>query len=140
MEGVFDGYATVLAGGSFCVKDDIAEIFTDAQFDDNQKMWYVKPSEWNDVAHEHSAEMGISSPQVHCTAPNFAKCEPPDTPRHRPLAFRFINCNNIFFFFFWLGRGSTPAPTSRLYPSLFLPRRVPVLINCLCRSIILPVQ
>ena len=45
MEGVSEGFTTVIAGDSFCIKDGIVELFTDAQFDYNQKMWFVKPGE-----------------------------------------------------------------------------------------------
>lgn len=60
MEGVFDGIATVIAGDSFCVKNEIAELFTDAQFDYTQKMWFVKPDEWGESALAKFKEIGVN--------------------------------------------------------------------------------
>lgn len=60
MEGVFDGSATVIAGDSFCVKNEIAELFTDAQFDYTQKMWFVKPHEWGGPALAKFKEIGVN--------------------------------------------------------------------------------
>ena len=59
MEGAFDGYATVIAGDSFCVKEEILELFTDAQFDYSQKMWFVKPDEWGSHALAKFNEIGV---------------------------------------------------------------------------------
>ena len=59
MEGVFGGFATVLAGDSFCVKGEINGLFTDAQFEYAQKMRFVKPHEWDDTAHARFKELGV---------------------------------------------------------------------------------
>ena len=50
MEGAFVGYATVIAGDSFCVKGEIKELFNDAQFGYSQKLRFIKPPEWSDHA------------------------------------------------------------------------------------------
>ena len=60
IEGVFDGIATVIAGDSFCVKNEIVELFTDAQFDYSQKMWFVKPDEWGEHALAKFKEIGVN--------------------------------------------------------------------------------
>ena len=60
IEGVFDGIATVIAGDSFCVKIEIEELFTDAQFDYAKKMWFVKPDEWGEHALAKFKEIDVN--------------------------------------------------------------------------------
>lgn len=60
IEGVFDGIATVIAGDSFCIKNEIVELFTDAQFDYAKKMWFVKPDEWGEDALAKFKEIGVN--------------------------------------------------------------------------------
>ena len=59
MEGVFDGFATVLAGDSFCVRKEINDLFSGAVFDYGQKMWFVKPHEWDETARARFTELGL---------------------------------------------------------------------------------
>lgn len=59
VEGAFGGYATVIAGDSFCVKDEIAELYTDAQFGYSQKLRFIKSPEWGDHALAKFADIGV---------------------------------------------------------------------------------
>lgn len=46
MEDMFDGLVTVIAGDSFCVKEEIERLFSTPVFDYQQKLWFVKPEEF----------------------------------------------------------------------------------------------
>ena len=60
MEEMFGSLVTVIAGGSFCVKEEIEHLFSTPVFDYQQKLWFVKPEEFTDAALEVLTGTGAS--------------------------------------------------------------------------------
>ena len=60
MEDMFGGLVTVIAGGSFCVKEETERLFSTPVFDYQKKLRFVKPEELTDAALEVLTGTGAS--------------------------------------------------------------------------------